>query len=55
MIDRDRPHHVALPASQSTSGGYKAIHIFCKDLSLCPRGHADEWFNVYCFVSGPID
>lgn len=27
---------------------------FCKDLSLCPRGHAvfpeDEWWNVYCFA-----
>jgi hypothetical protein len=38
MIDRDWPHQVALPASQSAGGGYKAIHTFCKDLS------------VYCFA-----
>ena len=52
-IDRDWPHQVALPASASLNGGYKAIHDFCKNLSLCSRGHAvihnDEWFNVYCF------
>jgi hypothetical protein len=32
---------------------YTAIHEFCKELSLCSRGHAvfhgDQWFNVYCF------
>ena len=54
MIDRDWPHQVALPTSQSAGAGYKTIRIFCKDLSLCPRGHAvfheDEWFNVYCFA-----
>jgi hypothetical protein len=52
-IDRGWPHQVALPASACEGGGYKTIHGFCKDLSLCPRGHAvfygDEWFNVYCF------
>jgi hypothetical protein len=43
---------VALPASASLGGGYKAI--FCKDLTLCPRGHPvahnGQWFKVYCFV-----
>jgi hypothetical protein len=27
---------------------------FCKDLSLCPRGHSvmweDEWYKVFCFA-----
>ena len=54
MIDRDWPHQVALPASTSRDGGYKVIQEFCKELSLCPRGHAvfheGEWFNVYCFA-----
>jgi hypothetical protein len=53
MIDRGWPHQVALPASASLNGGYKNIHEFCKDLSLCPRGHSvfhdGQWFNVYCF------
>ena len=43
-----------VPASASANGGYKTIHAFCKDLSLCPRGHSvfheDQWFNVYCFA-----
>jgi hypothetical protein len=52
-IDRGWPHQVALPESASLGDGYKAIHDFCKDLSLCSRGHSvvrnNEWFNVYCF------
>lgn len=57
-IDRGWPHQVALPASVSLNGGYKVIHEFCKDLSLCSRGHAvfhkGHWFNVYCFAE-PAD
>lgn len=38
----------------SQDGGYRAIHDFCKDLSLCPRRHSvfhdDEWWNVYRFA-----
>jgi hypothetical protein len=53
-VDRGWPHQVALPASVSAGGGYKAIHEFCNDLSLCPRGHSvfheGQWFNVYCFA-----
>jgi hypothetical protein len=53
MIDRGWSHQVALPASASLKGGYAAIHEFCKELSLCSRGHAvfhgGQWFNVYCF------
>jgi hypothetical protein len=33
---------------------YNAIHAFCADLSLCPRGHSifkdDQWHRVYCFA-----
>jgi len=53
-IDRGWPHQVALPASTSLGGGYKAIHEFCNDLSLCPRGHSvnheGRWYHVYCFA-----
>jgi hypothetical protein len=54
VIDSDWPFQVALPARFCERGGYKEIHEFCKDLSLCNRGHAvaygSEWFNVYCFA-----
>ena len=53
-MDRGWPHQVALPASACEQGGYRAIHEFCKDLSICSRGHSvfheDKWFNVYCFA-----
>lgn len=53
IIDRGWPHQVALPASTNANSG-QAIHAFCQDLSLCPRGHSvfheDAWFNVYCFA-----
>jgi hypothetical protein len=52
-IDRGWPYQVALPASVSLGRGYAVVQDFCKDLSLCPRGHAvfhdNQWFNVYCF------
>ena len=52
-IDQGWPHQVALPASASLAGGTKAIHEFCKDLTLGPRGHSvnhdEQWYNVYCF------
>jgi hypothetical protein len=53
-VDRGWPHQVALPASACEQGGYSAIHAFCRDLSICPRGHSvfhnGLWFNVYCFA-----
>ncbi|MGA8614369.1 MAG: hypothetical protein WB760_22385 [Xanthobacteraceae bacterium] len=53
-IDQGWPHQVALPASASKGGGYKTIHDFCKNLSVCPRGHSlfheGEWFQIYCFA-----
>jgi hypothetical protein len=52
-IDRGWPHQVALPARFCERGGYQEIHEFCKELTLCTRGHAvfhdAEWFHVYCF------
>ena len=53
-VDRGWPHQVALPASACENDGYKTIHDFCTELSLCPRGHCvrhdGQWFNVYCFA-----
>jgi hypothetical protein len=52
-IDRGWPHQVALPARFCERGGYDEIHEFCKDLSLCNRGHSvfdKGWFHVYCFA-----
>jgi hypothetical protein len=50
-IDRNWQHQVVLPA-RACEGE------FCKDLSLCNRGHAvrhdNEWYHVYCF-SEPDD
>jgi hypothetical protein len=57
-IDRGWPHQVVLPARACEGGGYNEIHEFCKDLTLCTRGHAlchdSEWYHVYCF-SDPGD
>jgi hypothetical protein len=40
-IDRGWPHQVVLPARFSQRGsGYQEIHDFCRDLTLCNRGHA---------------
>jgi hypothetical protein len=54
QIDREWPHQVALLASACAGGGYKTIHAFCEELTLCPCGHAvfhdGQWFNVYCFA-----
>jgi hypothetical protein len=53
MVDTGWPHQVAVPESVSLDNGYKAVDAFCKELSLCPRGHrivhAGQCFNVYCF------
>ena len=52
-IDRGWPHQVVLPARLCERGGYNDIHEFCRDLTLCSRGHAlyhdGQWFHVYCF------
>ena len=52
-IDREWPHQVVLPARIGQGDGYGEIHEFCRDLTLCTRGHSlchdDQWFHVYCF------
>jgi hypothetical protein len=52
-IDHSWPHQVVLPARMCERGGYNEIHEFCRDLTLCSRGHAlyndGQWFHVYCF------
>jgi hypothetical protein len=52
-IDRGWPHQVVLPARLCERDGYNEIHEFCRDLTLCSRGHAlyhdGQWFRVYCF------
>jgi hypothetical protein len=57
-IDRKWPHQVVLMARACEGGGYDDIHEFCRDLSLCNRGHSvhhnGEWYHVYCF-SDPAD
>lgn len=54
MIDRGWPFQVALEARLSMGDRYYTVHYFCKDLSLCPRGHHfyrdGKDFNVYCFA-----
>ena len=52
-IDQDWPYQVVLPARMCERDGYSEIHEFCRDLTLCSRGHAlyhdGQWFHVYCF------
>jgi hypothetical protein len=54
QIDRGWPYQVALRADRCIGEQYKVIHDFCKDLSLCSRGHFfwrdDVGFNVFCFA-----
>src|SRR5262249_58964293 len=53
MVDRDWPHQVAVPAQQCLGRSTTVIYEFCKNLSLCPRGHSvmweDRWYQVFCF------
>jgi len=39
-IDRGWPDQVALPASAYTDANYDVHREFCRDLSLCRRGHS---------------
>jgi hypothetical protein len=53
-IDEGWPYQVALWAHVTTGKAHDVVSAFCKDLSLCPRGHTfrrdDKWFNVWCFA-----
>jgi hypothetical protein len=53
-VDSGWPHQVAAPASLWFNNGYKIIDEFCRELSVCPRGHSvigpdGQWWNVKCF------
>jgi hypothetical protein len=52
-IDREWPHQVVLPARLGQRDCYREMHEFCRDLTLCTRGHSlyhdNQWFQVYCF------
>ena len=45
---------MALPAYRCSGGNYVTIRLFCKDLSLCDRGHSfyrdGMDMNVFCFA-----
>jgi hypothetical protein len=53
-VDREWPHQIMLPANDVLGQNYNAVHAFCADLSLCPRGHSivkdDKWHHVFCFA-----
>ena len=53
-IDRDWTRQIALPPYRCTGGNYVTIHLFCQDLTLCPRGHSfyrdGTDMNVFSFA-----
>jgi hypothetical protein len=53
MVDIRWPHQVALPERETLGWRYRFVHEFCRELSLCPRGHTvvygGEYWNVFCF------
>ena len=53
-INREWPHQVALPADHLLGKNYDVTYGFCRDLSLCPRGHTvrrdDVTYSVLCFA-----
>lgn len=53
-IDREWPYQVALRADQVSGDRYAIVHGFCRELSLCPRGHTvcrnNTTYCVFCFA-----
>jgi hypothetical protein len=53
-IDRGWPHQVALREAACMGANHKVHLDFCKDLSLCPRGHSvyheHTTWRVFCFA-----
>ncbi len=53
-VDQDWPHQVAIPEARAMGANPAIIRAFCKELSLCSRGHAvareGEWWQVFCFA-----
>jgi hypothetical protein len=54
VIDREWPHQVVLLADQVLGKNYTVVHDFCRDLSLCTRGHSVRRegieYHVFCFA-----
>ena len=54
QIDNGWPHQVALAQRLTTGKTLDVVHDFCKDLSLCQRGHCfvrgSEYIKVWCFA-----
>ena len=54
MIDHDWPYQVAVEERLTVGDRWHTLHYFCKDLSLCSRGHGfyrdGKHFNVFCFA-----
>ena len=52
-VDRGWPHQVALPEDRCTGKQFDNHRTFCRDLSLCVRGHSvrhnDISYRVFCF------
>jgi hypothetical protein len=53
-VDREWPYQVALHADQVAGKNYSVTHDFCRDLSVCPRGHSvlrgNVTYIVFCFA-----
>jgi hypothetical protein len=54
MMDREWPHHVALPAFRCHGHNYVTMRLFCEPLSLYPRPQLcrrdDGDMTVFCFA-----
>ena len=54
QIDNGWPYQVALAQSATMGKKLDEVYDFCKDLSLCQRGHCfvrdDEYIKVWCFA-----
>lgn len=53
-VDQGWPYQIARLNALGTMKQGDVIRDFCKNLSLCPRGHSvvweGDWYNVYCFA-----
>ena len=54
VMDRNGPHHVALPTYRCLGHNYLTMHFFCEQLSLSPRAHSlrqdGRDLTVFCFA-----
>lgn len=53
-VDRGWPHQVALASYRCGGDNYLTHRFFCRELSLCDRGHSfyrnGTDFSVFCFA-----